>query len=547
MNEPAFELHPGKQTEFIQNTTRWLFFGGARGGSKTFGGAFKAAYQAQTWHYADAEGETITKAHYLAQKKKNMNPQIIVDTVSIDYPEYRALIIRRTFPDLEINVRPECNKLYLFDSQGNPFAKWLDKKKSYIFPSGATITLVHCRDKNALTKYIGGNNDFIFVDEANQFPWEWIEDISSSCRTTHKIIRAQMVLTSNPGGIGHYWLLKKFVEKCKPIPVGDKIYYKDFKVSIQPYKSAPPFKDTDGVEWQYIPATVFDNPSLLQNPDYVNVLKNITNPTKRAMWLEGMWDAAPGLYFDNFLYDEDHIIKQKDFVWGVDFSLKTHEIYRFIDYGTKAPTAVLFAAFNKKTGKLVIFDELIMKGGNLIQDEFEFDFETSAAPTVQAKMILAYTRSRHPYLTEDDFEDNIADSAMWQKTSEKDEVLYSPAELYEEAGLSLTSCGKKNRVQEAAVVYDGFNIPFDGIPRIRITENCFYTIETVQTADQSPKNMDDINTECEDHAIDSLKYGCKIVFDIYINPSPRKKEENFRKELEQENDENTGEYSWKVA
>jgi len=204
MAEAGIKIHPGKQTEFIQCTKRWLFFGGARGGSKTFGGCYKIAYQAQTYHYEDYEGEKITKKKYKYLKKRLMNPRIVVDTVSIDYPDYRALIIRRTFPDLEINVRPECDKLYLKDTNGNQFAYWLDKKKCYVFPSGAKIFLVHCRDRNALTKYIGGNNHVVFVDEANQFPWEWMEDISSSCRSSHDIIKAQMILTSNPGGIGHY-------------------------------------------------------------------------------------------------------------------------------------------------------------------------------------------------------------------------------------------------------------------------------------------------------------------------------------------------------
>ncbi|MEA2037378.1 MAG: hypothetical protein U9O94_07745 [Nanoarchaeota archaeon] len=430
------------------------------------------------------------------------------------------------------------------DSNGNPFAYWLDKKKCYVFPSGAKIFLVHCRDKNALTKYIGGNNHVIFVDEANQFPWEWMEDISSSCRSSHPVIKAQMILTSNPGGIGHFWLRSKFVDRCVPKEQGKKKFYKEFDVSIQPYASNKPYKDEDGVEWQYIPATVFDNPALLQNPDYVNVLKNITNPIKRAMWLEGRWDAAPGLFFDNFIY-ETHVIQEKDFVWGEEFSLQTHEFYRAIDYGTKNPTAVLFIAINKRTGKMVIFDELIMQRGNLIKNDFDFDFDVSSAPTIQAKMILAYTRGRHPYLMEDDFEDNIADSAMWQKTSEKDAILYSPAELFEEAGLELTSCGKKNRVVEAAVVYNGFKMGDDGIPQIRARENCLYTIETIQSIDQDPKNIDDIDTTGEDHAIDALKYIAKFVYGTMVEQ--KQNEKTWRDTLKDADNEGDGITSWKVA
>jgi len=511
----------------------------------TFGGCYKAAYQARTYHYEDAEGEKIDRKKYLGQIKMNLNPRIIVDTVSIDYPEYKALIIRRTFPDLEINVRPECDKLYLKDAHGNPFAYWLDKKKCYVFPSGAKIFLVHCRDRNALTKYIGGNNHFVFIDEANQFPWEWVEDIGSSVRSSNPLLKAQMILTSNPGGIGHYWLKSRFVDNCPPVELGKKIFYKEFNVSIQPYATAPSYIDPDGVEWQFIPATVFDNPSLLANPNYVNVLKNITNPVKRAMWLEGRWDAAPGLFFDNFIYDDAHVLQQKDFIFDRDFSTNTHNFYRFIDYGTKNATAVLFAAVNKKTAKMVIFDELIMRQGNLVKDEFDFDFDVSSAPSVQARMILAYTKSRHPYLHEADFEENIADSAMWQKTSEKNNELYSPAELFEEAGLELTSCGKKERVNEAAIVYNSFVPLEDGIPRTQITENCLYLIETIQSADQNPNNIDDLDTQGEDHAIDALKYGSKYVFGT-VTEQP-KKEPGWRNELKNEiNDQQNG-HSWRAA
>ena len=537
---------PGKQTEMCKTDVRMVFGGGARAGTKTWSGIYKAAYQARTWHYADAEGETITKAHYLAQKKRNMNPQIIVDTVSINYSDYRGLIIRRTHKQIDRNIKPECDELYLHDPDGNPFARWLEKKRQYIFPSGATVTLVHCRDRTALDDYIGGNNHFAFVDEANQFYWEWIQDINSSLRSKNSNLKPQLFLASNPGNKGHYWLLKRFVERCRPIPIGKPEYNKEFEVWIQEYKTAPPFKDKDDVEWQFIPSTVFDNPSLLQDRNYVNDLKAITNPAKRAMWLEGKWDAPPGLFFNNFNH-HNNVIRGK-FVYGEDFNKQTHDFYRFIDYGTKAPTAVLFAAVEKKTEDMVVFDELIMQDGELIEnDEIEFEFHTSAAPSIQAKMILAYTRERHPWLAEDDFEDNIADSQMWQKTSEKDEALYSPAELFEDAGLMLTSCGKKDRKVEAAVVYNGFDKQESGIPKIRFTENCIYSTETIPTLPSKENDVDDVDTDSDDHAFDALKYGAKYVFGVEEKEDPRHPEEDFRKELEQENDEDTGEYSWKVA
>jgi hypothetical protein len=185
-----------------------------------------------------------------------------------------------------------------------------------------------------------------------------------------------------------------------------------------------------------------------------------------------------------------------------------------------------------------------MQKGNLVKNDFDFDFDVSSAPSVQAKMILAYTRGRHPYLCEEDFEENIADSAMWQKGSEKNGVLYSPAELFEEAGLELTSCGKKDRIVEAAIVYNGFVTPEDGIPQIKIRENCFYTIETIQSIDQNPKNIDDLDTTGEDHAIDALKYISKFVFGTVIQQ--HEKEKSWRDEVAEQGTD-AGEYSWKAA
>ena len=50
--------------------------------------------------------------------------------------------------------------------------------------------------------------------------------------------------------------------------------------------------------FQYIPATVFDNPSIILNDKaYVRKLKKL-NPVLRSMWLEGKWDVFQGMYFD---------------------------------------------------------------------------------------------------------------------------------------------------------------------------------------------------------------------------------------------------------
>ncbi|MFH2030169.1 MAG: hypothetical protein ABIJ40_06005 [Bacteroidota bacterium] len=49
--QPLITPNPGKQTEFVQATESRILYGGARGGGKSAGLAFKAAFQVRRWHY----------------------------------------------------------------------------------------------------------------------------------------------------------------------------------------------------------------------------------------------------------------------------------------------------------------------------------------------------------------------------------------------------------------------------------------------------------------------------------------------------------------
>ena len=183
--------------------------------------AWKAALTPRKWHY-ERNRKEITKDQadrYKAQKK---TVHVKVERISVDYPDYIALLIRRTYPQLERNLKPECDKLYKLYG-----ATWQERNKCYLFPSGAKVYLVHCQDRRALDNYIGGNYNFIGIDEANQFPEQWVEELSTSARTDNLELTPQICLTSNPGNIGHIWLKKRFIDVCPPEVIGKPVYNKD--------------------------------------------------------------------------------------------------------------------------------------------------------------------------------------------------------------------------------------------------------------------------------------------------------------------------------
>lgn len=125
---------------------------------------------------------------------------------------------------------------------------WSDlaREKQVLFVSIRTkIYLVHCQDRRALDNYIGGNYNFIGIDEANQFPEDWVLELSTSVRTSNIELQPQICLTSNPGNVGHIWLKRKFVDVCPPVAYGKPVYAEEFDVSYQPTKTAPVYLDEE--------------------------------------------------------------------------------------------------------------------------------------------------------------------------------------------------------------------------------------------------------------------------------------------------------------
>jgi hypothetical protein len=451
--------------------------------------------------------------------KIGKKPKVIIDRISIDYPDYQAILIRCTFPMLERNLKPHTDKLY--KEYGGV---WQERNHCYVFPSGAKVYLVHLKDRKALDNYIGGNYNFIGIDEANQFPEDWIDELTTSVRTDNWRLKPQLCLTSNPGNVGHIWLKRKYVDRCMPIPKGDKVHNKEFDVWYQPMRSNEAFIDEEGLSWKYIPATVFDNPTILKNDKaYVRQLKNL-NPVLRAMWLEGSWDHAPGMFFDNWNYMY-HVIPSQNFIYGRDFSLETHKLYRFYDYGTKNPFACLFAAVDKDQ-HVVIFDEIVERG---------------LSASRQVEYVNEYTLEKYR-LQASDFTDEICDPAYFVKASEKEGSLYSPADFYQDGGIFLTK-GNNDRKTGAKIFYDALDIPDDEIPRLRFTDQCEYCIETIPNLTNAENDPEDVDSDSEDHAYDAARYGIMTVLESVAVKKESKL--GWRDRLKQKIKNGAG--SWKAA
>ena len=209
----------------------------------------------------------------------------------VHIPHYRALILRKTYPQLTDLV----DKSQLYYRRAFPGAQYNATSHVWVFPSGAKIyfgSLQYTKDR---TNYQGKAFDFIGFDELTHFEWEEYSYLMSRNRPTGPGTRVYLRATTNPGGVGHGWVKARFIT---PAPPGTPI--------VEEY----PVRMPDGTEKKlkrarvFIPSSVFDNPALLENdPDYLAALASLPEAEKQAL-LYGSWDSFQGQVFTEWRNDQ---------------------------------------------------------------------------------------------------------------------------------------------------------------------------------------------------------------------------------------------------
>lgn len=182
-----------------------------------------------------------------------------------DVPGYSALIIRRTFRQLSL---ADGILVRSHEWLRSTDAHWKGDTKTWTFPSGATLTFGHMDNENSKYDYQGSAFDYVAFDELTQFmESQYLYLFSRMRRGQGSKVPTRMRAGSNPGGIGHEWVKRRFV----------------LNVDNDPNRV-------------FIPARLEDNPYL----DREEYRKNLAllDPVTRRQLEQGDWDVQPeGEYF----------------------------------------------------------------------------------------------------------------------------------------------------------------------------------------------------------------------------------------------------------
>lgn len=432
---------PGPQTALLECPVFEVFYGGARGGGKT----------------ESSIGDWLQH--------------------SALYGEHAiGIFVRRKLTQLaEVIARTQ----QIFPKLG---AKWHDQKKTWTMANGARLKFVYLERDSDAEEYQGHSYTRVYVEEATNFPSPSpINKLRATLRSGAGV-PVGMRLTGNPGGPGHSWVKKRYID---PAPQGFTLITEEEELVI------------DGVSRRvsldrvFIPSKLGDNMLLMRNdPTYVLRLRQSGSEALVKAWLEGNWDIVDGAFFDE--WDEfKHVLPTHEFLKLMNPGIR---LFRSFDWGSAKPFSV---------GWYALLDKEYECGGRRLPRGALVKFREwygAKGPNQGIKLTA----------------DLVADGIV---NREKGEVIRygvaDPAIFIRNGGpsigetMAVHKCTWRRGDNKRKAGWEQLRqrlVGENGVPMLYFCDCCEDTIRTLPALQHDDVDPEDLDTEAEDHAADETRY-----------------------------------------
>ena len=432
--EVIFEPNPGPQTDFLASTEQEVLYGGSAGGGKSYA--------------------------------------MVADPVRyLNNPNARMLLVRRSTEELR-ELISVSKQLY---PKAIPGIKFMERDKTWVAPSGATLWMSYLDRDDDVMRYQGQAFNWIGFDELTQwptpYPWNYMR---SRLRTTKASgLPLYMRATSNPGGPGHQWVKKTFIDPQTP---NKSFWATDPDTGeIICWPKGHTKEDEPLFKRRFIPANLFDNPYLAEDGMYEANLLSLPEHQRRQL-LEGDWDINEGAAFPEF-NRKIHVVEPFDIP-------NNWPRFRACDYGYSSYTGVVWIVVAPDE-QLIVYREM---------------YVNKVLATDLADMILEAE-------SEEKIRYGVLDSSLWHKRGDTGPSLaeqmivrgcrWRPADRSKGSRVS-----GKNEIHRRLQVDE-----FTEEPRMVIFDNCKNLISQLPAIPLDKNNPEDVDTKAEDHLYDALRYG----------------------------------------
>ena len=438
---------PGPQIALIECPIFEVFFGGARGGGKTEA-SIGDWLQHSSQYGADAIG-------IFFRRKLVQLQEVIARTKQI-------------FPKIG--------------------AKYNEQQKTWTMADGARLKFAYLEKDSDAEEYQGHNYTRIYIEEVTNFPSSSPIDKLRATLRSGAGVPVGMRLTGNPGGPGHNWVKKRYIDPAprgyKPITETTPIEYRDENGNL--------VRKDVSLSRVFIPSKIGDNQLLMRNdPTYILRLRQSGSAALVKAWLEGNWDIVDGAFFDN--WDSDLLVKPMDWLRRIpSYSLR----FRAFDWGSARPFSVGWYAVSDGTWGLPL--------GALLKDREWYGADgpnkgLKLTTELVAQGILEREKGENiSYGVADPaifiqnggpsiMETMLVKGVAWKRGDNRREPGW--AELRKALG-NIEDPMTKER----------------SVPMLYFLESCEASIRTIPTLQHNEDKMEDLDTEGEDHAGDETRY-----------------------------------------
>ncbi len=432
----------GPQTALIECPVFEVFFGGARGGGKT------ESSIGDWMEHLNTHGEHVNGAFF--RRNRSDLADVIARTQAI-------------FPHIE--------------------GKFNENKYQWKWPNGARLSFEYLERDSDAQKYQGRNYTRIYIEEATQFPSPIpINKLKATLRSAAGV-PCGMRLTGNPGGPGHVWVKKRFID---PAPMGYKVITETEELEIEGKKLSVSLSRV------FIPSKVWDNKILLaSDPTYILRLRSVGSEALVKAWLEGDWSVLDGAFFSEW-DSTRHILPQE----VLECIPKSALRFRSFDWGSAKPFSVGWYAVSDGNwilppevppipkGALVKYREWYGAKGDNIGLKLENGKIAEGIRELEKNERIHY---------------GVADPAIFIRSG-------GPSISEQMAGKGvLWRAADNKRVPGWEQMHTRLHGE-GGFPMLYFLECCVDSIRTIPLLQHDETHAEDVDTDGEDHAGDETRY-----------------------------------------
>lgn len=447
---------------------------------------------------------------------------------------WRGIIFDTEYKNLA-DIITQSKRMYRMFNDGARYLASASELK-WIWPTGEELLFRFGKEEDDYWDYHGQEFPFIGFNELTKQQSSGFYEMMFSCMRSSfrptdypkengeliKSIPLEMFSTTNPFGVGHSWVKKRFIETA---PRGTVVRETQTVFNPQTEREEDITLTRVAIHGSYK-----ENPYL--DPQYIAMLMGIKDPNRKKAWVGGSWDVTSGGRFDHLWNANLHVIKPFKIPdsWIVD---RSH------DWGESKPFSNLWWAqsdgseatlhdgnkFCPPAGSLILIGEWYGCPSDELNKGLNMSSTNVAKGVMWIDKRLVGIEEEEPKETKGQGQIHImpgickkiipgpADSAIYNTADNE----LSIGQKMEKQGVKWVESNKKpgSRINGASLFADMLEAVVEGKkteagmpekPAFYVFDYCRGWISRIPVLVRDSKNPDDVDTQQEDHDWDATRY-----------------------------------------